>query len=51
MNCNPKVRIGYIGIRVTPEEKAALKEKAAAVGMTLTDYLVCCGLQGMRAKL
>ena len=40
MNVNPKERTEYIGIRVTPEEKEALKKMAAAAGMTLTAFLV-----------
>ena len=40
MNKNPKERTEYIGIRVTPEEKAALKKLAAAAGLTITDYLL-----------
>lgn len=40
MNVFPKERTEYIGIRVTPEEKEALKKMAAAAGMTLTAFLV-----------
>lgn len=40
MNTNPKERTEYIGIRVTPEEKALLKKLAAAAGMTSTGYLL-----------
>ena len=40
MNVNPKERTEYIGIRVTPEEKEALKKMVAAAGMTLTAFLV-----------
>lgn len=40
MNVNPKERTESISIRVTPEEKAALKKLAAAAGMTLTAFLV-----------
>jgi len=40
MNTNPKERTEYIGIRVTPEEKEALKKLAAAAGMTLTGFLL-----------
>ena len=40
MNVNPKERTESISIRVTPEEKAALKKLAAAAGMTLTGFLV-----------
>lgn len=40
MNNNPKERTEYIGIRVTPEEKEALKKLAAAAGMTLTGFLL-----------
>ena len=40
MNTNPKERTEYIGIRVTPEEKALLKKLAAAAGMTITGYLL-----------
>ena len=39
MNVNPKERTESINIRVTPEEKAALKF-AAAAGMTLTGFLL-----------
>ena len=35
-----KERTESINIRVTPEEKAALKKLAAAAGMTLTGFLV-----------
>ena len=40
MNVNPKERTEYIGIRVTPEEKAALKQAAAAAGVTITAFLL-----------
>lgn len=40
MNKNPKERTEYIGIRVTPEEKDALKRLAAAAGLTITGYLL-----------
>ena len=40
MNVNSKERTESISIRVTPEEKAALKKLAAAAGMTLTGFLV-----------
>ena len=40
MNVNPKERTESISIRVTPEEKAALKKLAAAAGMALTVLLV-----------
>lgn len=40
MNKNPKERTEYIGIRVTPEEKEAIKKYAAAAGVTLTGYLI-----------
>lgn len=40
MNVNPKERTESINIRVTPEEKAALKKLAAAAGMTLTGFLL-----------
>lgn len=40
MNTNPKERTEYIGIRVTPEEKEAIKKYAAAAGVTLTGYLI-----------
>ena len=40
MNKNPKERTEYIGIRVTPEEKEALKKLAAAAGVSITAYLL-----------
>ncbi len=40
MNKNPKERTEYIGIRVTPEEKEALKKLATAAGLTITSYLI-----------
>lgn len=40
MNVNPKERTEYIGIRVTPEEKAAITKLAKAAGVTLTGFLV-----------
>lgn len=40
MNVSPKERTEFINIRVTPEEKAALKKLAAAAGMTLTGFLL-----------
>lgn len=40
MNKSPKERTEYIGIRVTPEEKEALKKLAAAAGVTITSYLL-----------
>lgn len=44
MNTNPKERTEYIGIRVTPEEKEALKNLAAAAGLTITGYLLGASL-------
>lgn len=46
MNTNPRERTEYIGIRVTPEEKAMLKKLAAAAGMTITGYLLGEALGG-----
>ena len=40
MNKSPKERTEYIGIRVTPEEKEALKALAAAAGVTITGFLL-----------
>lgn len=40
VNVNPKERTEYIGIRVTPEEKTALKQAAAAAGVTITAFLL-----------
>lgn len=40
MNKNPKERTEYIGIRVTPEEKEAIRKLAAAAGVSLTGFLV-----------
>lgn len=40
MNVNPKERTEYIGIRVTPEEKEAIRKLAAAAGVSLTGFLV-----------
>jgi len=40
MNTNPKERTEYIGIRVTPEEKEALKKLAQAAGISLTAFLL-----------
>lgn len=40
MNKNPKERTEYIGIRVTPEEKAAIVRLAKAAGVTITGYIV-----------
>ena len=40
MNVNPKERTETVGIRVTPEEKRMLKMQSAALGMTLTSYLL-----------
>lgn len=40
MNVNPKERTESIYMRVTPEEKEALKKLAAAAGMTLTGFLL-----------
>lgn len=44
MNKKPFVRTEYIGIRVTPEEKAALVELASAADMSLTSFLLSCSL-------
>lgn len=44
MNVNPKERTEYIGIRVTPEEKEAIRRLAAAAGVSLTGFLVGCAL-------
>ena len=46
MNKSPKQRTEYIGIRVTPEEKEALKKLAAAAGVTITSYLLGKSLGG-----
>lgn len=40
MNISPKKRTVCINLRVTPEEKAALKKLAASEGITLTQFLV-----------
>ena len=40
MNVKPKERTEYIGIRVTPEEKEALKKAAATAGLSITAYLI-----------
>lgn len=40
MNIKPKERTEYIGIRVTPEEKEALKKLAAAAGLSITGFLI-----------
>ena len=40
MNTSPKKRTVSINLRVTPEEKAALKKLATSEGMTLTQFLV-----------
>lgn len=40
MNVSPKERTEYIGIRVTPEEKKAIREMAAAAGVSITGFLV-----------
>ena len=44
MNNNPKERTEYIGIRVTPEEKEALKNLATAAGLTITSFLLGAAL-------
>lgn len=40
MNVSPKVRTDSVVMRVTPEEKKMLKMQAAALGMTVTSYLL-----------
>jgi len=40
MNVSPKVRTDSVVMRVTPEEKKMLKLQAAALGMTVTSYLL-----------
>lgn len=40
MNNKPKERTEYIGIRVTPEEKEALKKLAATAGLSITAFLL-----------
>jgi len=39
-----------IRLRVTPEEKTALKLLAQSEGLTLSRYLVKCGLQAQPGK-
>jgi len=48
MNVSPKVRTDYVGIKLTPEEGAMIRTQAAALGMTITSYLV--GLAAGRVK-
>lgn len=40
MNVNPKERTEFIGLRVTPEEKEALKKLASIAGLSLTGFLI-----------
>lgn len=40
MNVSPKERTENVNLRVTPEEKRMLKLQAAALGMTVTSYLI-----------
>jgi uncharacterized protein (DUF1778 family) len=38
-------KTAYIHMRVTPEVKVLLKTRANINGVSLTDYLINCGLQ------
>lgn len=40
MNVSPRERTENVNLRVTPEEKKMLKMQAAALGMTVTGYLL-----------
>ncbi len=40
MNTKPKERSEYIGMKVTPREKEQIYSQAAALGLTVTAYLV-----------
>lgn len=40
LNSKPKERTEYIGIRVTPDEKAFIKELAHDCEITMTDVIV-----------
>lgn len=40
MNVSPKERTETFSMRVTPEEKAQVKAKASALGLTVTSYLL-----------
>jgi len=40
MNVSPKVRTETINLSVTPQEKEQVKLQAAALGLTVTAYLV-----------
>lgn len=40
MNVSPRERTENVNLRVTPEEKKMLKMQAAALGMTVTGYLM-----------
>lgn len=40
MNVKPKERTETVTIRLTPEEKSALKKLAAAAGISVTGYLL-----------
>lgn len=39
-----------IHLQAKPEEAAELKEKAKEAGLSLTRYLIECGLQGLSNK-
>ncbi len=39
-----------INLRMTPDDRAELGRRAEAAGMTLTAYLVKCGLAGPKRK-
>lgn len=40
VNVSPKERTEYMGMRVTPEEKAKVKAQASALGLSITSYLI-----------
>jgi len=40
VNTKPKERSEYIGMKVTPREKEQIYSQAAALGLTVTAYLV-----------
>lgn len=44
MNVNPKERTDNITIRVTPAEKEQIKTAAAALGLSVTAFLVSMAL-------
>ena len=49
-NKRPKVKVSQISIRVSPEEKEMIKEKADEQGMSISEYITKCALNSISDK-